>query len=311
VTRVAVVGAGGVGVSCATAILQQGLCSELAIYDRTANRARGEALDFLHAAPLLPESKVAGRPFDEFQPADIAVLAVGAHTEPGQTRLDLIDQNLEVAADAAAAIEQGGLPRVLIVVTSPLDVVTEYLTRRWEDRPVSVMGTGTSLDSWRLRERLAEEFGVHPGNVHAWVVGEHGDSAVFLFSSVTIGPFPLGEALRRFGVTLDAERLAAVEEEVRTASYQVRSLKGSTTHAIALATARIILHLTREPGYMIPVSLRVADDVCASLPAIIRPEGPGEPFRPPMSEGEGAAFEESLAVLREANERIPKAWSRR
>src|SRR5437764_6211471 len=116
-TRVAVVGAGGVGTNCAAAVLQQGLCTELILYDRTPDRARGEALDFLHGAPLLPECRVDGRSLDEFEAPDIVVLSVGAHTAPGQTRLDLVDVNLEVAAEAAAAIERGGLPRVLIVVT--------------------------------------------------------------------------------------------------------------------------------------------------------------------------------------------------
>ena len=304
-TRVAVVGTGGVGINCATAILHQGLCSELVLYDRSPDRARGEALDFLHGAPLLPECRVEGRAFDEFEAPDIAVLAAGAHTSPGQTRLDLIDQNLEVAGEAAAAIERGGLPRVLIVVTSPLDVVTEYLTRRWEGRGVNVLGSGTSIDSWRLMERLGEEFGAHPGNVHAWVVGEHGDSAVFLFSSATIGPFSLRDYAERRGRALTPEALAAVEEDVRNAAYRVRALKGSTTHAIGLATARIVLHLTREPGFMIPISTRVEDGLCASLPAIIGPDGPGAAIHPPMDDDERAAFERSLDVLRASNERIP------
>ncbi len=278
-TRVAVVGAGGVGVNCAAAILQQGLCTELVLYDRRPDRARGEALDFLHGAPLLPECRVDGRSFEEFEAPDILVLAAGVHTAPGQTRLDLIDVNLEIAAEAAAAIERGGLPRVAIVVTSPLDVVTEYLTRRWEGRDVSVLGSGTSLDSWRLMERLAEELGVHPGNVHAWVVGEHGDSAVFLFSSAMIGPFSLKEYAERHGGTLAADVLAGVEDDVRTAAYRVRELKGSATHSIGLATARIVLHLTREPGFMIPVSTRVDEGLCASLPAILGPGGPSEAIR--------------------------------
>jgi L-lactate dehydrogenase len=305
VTRIAVVGAGGVGISCATAILQQGLSSELRIYDRTVDRARGEALDFLHAATLLPECKVEGRALDEFEACDIAVLSVGSHTAPGQTRLELLDRNLEVAAAAADAIEAGGLPRVVIVVTSPLDVVTEYLRRRWRGQAVSVLGTGTSLDSWRLMERLAEEFGAHPGNVHAWVVGEHGDSAVFLFSSATVGPFRLSEFAERRGIDLTPELLTAVEEDVRTAAYQVRQMKGSTTHAIGLATARIVLHLTREPGFVIPVSIPVAEGVCASLPAMVGIDGPGDPMPPPMDDRERAAFERSLDVLREANARIP------
>ena len=143
----------------------------------------------------------------------------GLHTQPGQTRPDLLDYNLAVTIEAA-------LPRVLIVVSSPLDVLVEYLTRRWESRPVNVFGTGTSLDSWRLRELLAVEREVHPGNVHAWVIGEHGDSAVFPFEAVRIGPFSLAEFGRLAGRPLGAERLAEIEQQVRAAAYEVRALKG-------------------------------------------------------------------------------------
>ena len=106
-------------------------------------------------------------------------------------------------------------------------MLVEYLTRRWESRPINVFGTGTSLDSWRLRELLAVELGVHPGNVHAWVIGEHGDSAVFPFEAVRIGPFSLAEFGRLAGRPLGAERLAEIEQQVRAAAYEVRALKGS------------------------------------------------------------------------------------
>ena len=124
-------------------------------------------------------------------------------------------------------------------------MLVEYLTRRWESRPINVFGTGTSLDSWRLRELLAVELGVHPGNVHAWVIGAHGDSAVFPFEAVRIGPFSLAEFGRLAGRPLGAERLAEIEQQVRAAAYEVRALKGSTTHAIGLATAELIRHPCR------------------------------------------------------------------
>ena len=103
----------------------------------------------------------------------------------------MLDANVEILDHTASAMEAGGLPRVVIVVTNPLDVLTEYLVRRWEGRGVSIMGSGTSLDTLRFGERLATECGVHPRSIHAWVIGEHGDSSVFLFSNVTIGALPL------------------------------------------------------------------------------------------------------------------------
>jgi L-lactate dehydrogenase len=302
-TSVAVLGAGGAGVACAGPLLQLGLASQLTLYDRDRDKARGEALDFRHAAPLLPECTVAGEALDSIRPADIAVLAAGMHTQPGQTRLDLLGYNLALTIEVADALEEA-LPRVVIVVSSPVDVLAEYLTRRWESRPVRVFGTGTSLDSWRLRELLALELGAHPGNVHAWVIGEHGDSAVFPFETARVGPFSLAEFGRLSGRPLAAERLTEIEQQVRDAAYEVRALKGSTTHAIGLATAQLIGHMVRDAGRIEPVSVRVGDRVCASLPAPIRADGAGPPLMPKLNQREQRAWEQSLAVLREANQRI-------
>src|SRR6185312_13497406 len=160
---------GGVGIATAGALIMQGLAGRITLYDRTGIRARGEALDYLHALPLLPTAEIRGRSYDEFEP------------------------NVEIMEHTADAMEAGGLPRVVIVVTNPLDILTEYLVRRWHDRSVCVMGSGTSLDTLRFGERLATECGVHPRSIHAWVIGEHGDSSVFLFSSATIGALPLVE----------------------------------------------------------------------------------------------------------------------
>jgi L-lactate dehydrogenase len=303
VTSVAILGAGAVGVACAGPLLQLGLVSQLALYDSDGDKARGEALDFHHGAPLLPECTVTGGSIDSIREADLAVLTAGTHTQPGETRLDTLDHNLAVAIDVADALEQA-LPRVVIVVTNPVDVLTEYLTRRWESRPVHVFGTGTSLDSWRLREQLAVELAVNPGNVHAWVIGEHGDSAVFPFESARVGPFSLAEFGRLSGRPLTADRLAEIEQEARRAAYEVRSLKGATTHAIGLATARLVQHVVRDAGRLEPVSVRVGDRVCASLPAPIGAAGAGAPLMPDLSDRERSAWEQSLAVLREANQRI-------
>ena len=301
---VAILGSGEVGMACAGPLLGYGLASRLTFYDRTGDRARGEALDFAHASALLPECVVEGASLEEARPADIAVLTTGTHTRPGQTRLDLLDENLAAVATVADAIDEA-LPAILIVVSTPVDVITEYLTRRWESRPVRVFGSGTSLDSWRLRERLALELGVHPGNVHAWVIGEHGDSAVFPFGCARVGPFSLTGFAERQGRELSVERLKEIESDVRRAAYEVRRLKGATSHAIGLAVARLIRYLVREPGYLVPVSVRVEESICASLPAHIGSHGPGAPLMPALSDDERRAWEASLAVIREAAKRIP------
>jgi L-lactate dehydrogenase len=302
---VGVLGVGGVGIATAGAIIQQGLAGRVTLYNRSADRARGEALDFLHALPLLPRTEVRGLGLDEITEEDVLVCTIGHHTKPGETRLDMLEANLEITAGIAEAVEHGGLPRVLIMVTNPLDVLTEYLTRRWAGRPVNVMGSGTCLDTLRFTELLARECGVHPRTVHAWVIGEHGDSAVFLHSSATIGaiPFPVYAAQRNLQAT--DEWREYIEREVRTAAYQVRELKGSAVHGIGLAVSGLVRCIGRESGTVIPVSVRVEDGLCASVPCALGPEGASEPLWPVMNDEERTAWEHSLKVLREATATLP------
>jgi L-lactate dehydrogenase len=298
--EVAIIGSGAVGVACAGSVLRQGLASRLVFYDRHGDRALGEALDFQHAAPLLPDCAVEGRPLAEATPADVAVVAAGARPEPGADRLTVIDRNLEVAAEVAEALA-GALPRVAIVISNPVDVLTEFFTRAWAQRGVNVFGTGTALDSWRLRELLADRLGVHPGSVHAGVIGEHGLSAVFPFSLARIGPFPLREFVADRGLPFDGAMLA---EEVRRAGPRVHELKGSPSSAIALTAARLAAHVIREHGAIVPVSVRVEEGVCASLPAQLGAEGAGPGMMPQLDVREREAWAESLDVLRAAAARI-------
>jgi L-lactate dehydrogenase len=298
--EVAIIGSGAVGVACAGSMLRQGLASKLVLYDRSGDRALGEALDFKHAAPLLPECAVEGRPLAEATPADVAVLAAGARPERGADRMTVIDRNLEVASEVAAALD-AALPRIAIVISNPVDVLTEFFTRAWAPRGVSVFGTGTALDSWRLRELLAERLSIHPGSVHAWVIGEHGYSAVFPFSQARVGPFPLLEFVARRGLRFDGEEIA---DEVRRAGPRVHELKGSTSSAVALTAARLAAHVLREHGAIVPVSVRVADGLCASLPSELGPDGAGPAMMPELSPDEREAWARSLETLRAATARI-------
>ena len=298
--EVAIIGSGAVGVACAGSVLRQGLASRLVFYDRNGERALGEALDFQHAAPLLPDCVVEGRPLTEATPADVAVIAAGRPPEAGADRMTVIDGNLEVAGEVAETLA-AALPRVAIVISNPVDVLTEFFTRAWAPRGVNVFGTGTSLDSWRLRELLAARLRVHPGSVHAWVIGEHGMSAVFPFSVARVGPFPLRDFADRRGRGIDE---AAIAEEVRRAGPRVHELKGSTSSAIALTAARLAAHVVREHGAIVPVSVRVDEGLCASLPAELGPEGAGPALMPELEEAELTAWDRSLDVLRDATARI-------
>jgi L-lactate dehydrogenase len=302
---VGIVGAGGVGVATASALIMRGLAGRVTIYARDGGAAHGLALDFMHARPLLARIEVRGRGLDEIEREDILVITAGHHTSPGETRLDMLQQNLVVMDSVATAVEAGGLPRVALVVTNPLDVMTEYLTRRWADRPVAVMGSGTALETLRLTDRIARECGVHPRSVHAWVVGEHGDSCVFLLDSAVVGTLRLAEFAAQRGLELSPERIANIEREVRDAAYQVRDLKGSAVQGIGLTVSGLVHALVHEVGALIPVSVRVGERICASLPCVLGPEGPSAPLWPQMTDQERKAWEISLEKLAAANESLP------
>ena len=304
-TTVGVIGAGRVGASCARAIVRDGLVTRLTIYDRTESYAEEEALDLSHALPMLEPCEIRGRPLTAIEPEDVLVMAFGSHTAPGQTRLDLARSNLAICEEVAGHVEVGGLPRVCLVATSPLDVLTEYLTRRWAGRAVDVIGSGTSLDTWRLRQGLSSVCRVHPAAVHAWVVGEHGDSAVLLFSSATIAGLTLNEFARQSGIDLSVDRLATIADTVRTAAYRVRELKGSTWDAIGLTVAALVRIIVRDHGRIVAVSVRVADRICASLTCVLGPDGAGKPLHPRMDEQETDGWQRSLDVLRQALTVLP------
>jgi L-lactate dehydrogenase len=303
---VGIIGAGGVGVAAASAIIMRGLAARVTVYARDSGVARGLALDFMHARPLLAHVEVRGRGFDEFEQEDILVITAGAHTTPGQTRLDVLQDNVAVMDAVATAVESASaLPRVALVVTNPLDVMTEYLTRRWSDAPVSVMGSGTALETLRLTDAVARECGVHPRSVHAWVVGEHGDSCVFLLGSAVVGNIPILEFAHQRGISMGDEELRAIEQEVRTAAYQVRDLKGASVQGIGLTVSGLVHALVHEVGALIPVSTRIDDSLCASLPCVLGPDGPSAPLWPAMTPHEQSAWDESIAVLAEANKLLP------
>lgn len=304
--RVGVLGAGGVGVAIVSTIVTRGLAGRLTVYGRNGDAARGLALDFEHARPLLSQIQLRGQGLDAIETEDILIFSAGHHTTPGESRLDVLKQNLQVMDDTASAVEATGqMPRVALVVTNPVDVMTEYLARRWADRGVSVMGSGTSLDTLRLSQRIAHDCSVHARSVHAWVVGEHGDSSVFLLDSATVGTLPLADFAAQRGVDLTRERLEAIERDVRRAAYEVRDLKGAAVHGIGLTVGGLVHALVHETGALIPVSVRVGDDVCASLPCVLGPEGPSAPLMPRMTERERTGWEHTLEVLRAANEEIP------
>ena len=297
------VGLGAVGVATASAILAQGLATRLTFFDSQDAKAEGEAWDFAHAAALLPACVVEALPSEQLFGGEVCVLSAGVKSRPGESRLALLERNAAVAHTLCDRFEANGFPRILLVLTNPVDVLTEILTRRLAGKGVAVFGSGTSLDTFRLRQMIAAKARIHPTNVHAWVVGEHGDSSVSLFSSANVGCVPLlnyptGRPLFTQGDCM------AMEKAVRCAAGKIIERKGATAHAIGLTAARLVRAIVKNENILMPVSVRVSKDTCASLPCLIDAKGPGEALKVPMSPSEAAAFEASLGVVRAALETV-------
>ncbi len=296
--RVGIVGTGWVGTSIAIALLEQGFVTELLLNDVREDVAEGEAMDLSHGAPFLPGSpRVRACAVAEMRGADAVVIAAGRNGRPGESRLALVEENAAVVR--AIGAELRGHAGLLFMVTNPVDVLTHVLFEATGLPAERVIGTGTLLDTARLRHLLGRELGVSPRSVHALVLGEHGDSQVALFSGARVS----GRPLRAFP-GFDRGREAALAKAVRGAAGEIIRRKGATNHAIGLVTAHLVKWALRDERRVLAVSrVQSADgfeDVAISLPAVVGASGATHAVLPEMDDDERARLLASAAVLRAA-----------
>lgn len=301
--RVAIIGTGWVGSSVAIATLQSGIADELLLHDARTEVAEGEAMDLAHGAPFYPAASVRVAPIADMVDADAVVLAAGRGGRPGESRLDLLRENASVARGIGKSL--AGCRGTIVVVTNPVDVLTRIVTEVSGLPPARVVGTGTMLDTARLKHALSRTLDVDPRSVHAHVVGEHGDSEVVLWSAAWIGGVQLSDWA---GWKREQEDVLATE--VRRAAYEIIRRKGATNHAIGLATADLLRCLLRDERRILTVS-RVQQgaaglhDVALSLPTVVGTGGAEQVLEPDMSSHERGLLERSAGVLRAAFAEIP------
>jgi L-lactate dehydrogenase len=296
--RVGIIGLGWVGSSVAISTLHFGVAHELLLHDVKEGLAEGEAMDLAHGASFYPTATVRDAAIDEMRDADAVVICAGRGGTAGESRLDLLRDNAQLARELGQQL--AGARGLVIVVTNPVDVLTRIVQEASGLPPARVLGTGTMLDTARLRQVLGRELGIEPRSVHANVVGEHGDSEVVLWSAAQAG----GVSLRRWpGWT--AAREAAAADEVRTAATEIIGRKGATNHAIGLVTASLLRWALRGERRILTVS-RVQEGamgiegVALSLPAIVEPAGALQVLTPEMDDAERAALTHSAHVLEQA-----------
>jgi len=296
--RVGIIGTGWVGSSVAISTLHSGAADELLLHDARGEVAKGEAMDLAQGASFYPTAEVRTAAIEEMVDADVVVVTAGRGGKPTESRLDLLRDNAKIIRTIGQQL--AGCRGTIVMVTNPVDVLTQVMTEASGLPPSRVLGTGTMLDTARLRHALGRVLQLDPRSVHAQVVGEHGDSEVVLWSGASVG----GVSLRDWpGWSRDRE--PAIAEEVRTAAYEIIRRKGSTNHAIGLVTANLLRCMLRGERRVLTVS-RVQDGhhgfngVALSLPTIVSAEGAVEVIAPDMDADERQRLEHSAEVLKQA-----------
>ncbi|TDE90799.1 L-lactate dehydrogenase [Occultella glacieicola] len=305
VSTLAIVGAGSVGSTLAYAALIRGVARRVVLYDLNGAKVGAEALDLAHGMAFMPMGAVEGS--DDIgicAGADMVVVTAGAKQQPGQTRLELADRTITLMRTLVPQLVAVAPDALYLMVTNPVDVVTYAALKISGLPPRQMFGSGTVLDTSRLRYLLSERCRIAVRNVHAYIVGEHGDSEFALWSAANIGGVPLREFAAATGTLTDAD-LAEIADEVKNSAYRIIDGKGATNHAIGLAGVRIIQAALRAERAILPVSSLLDDylgvsDVCLSVPSVVDRDGVGERLEFNLDSSELANLRASADEIRAA-----------
>lgn len=298
-TRIAIIGTGFVGSTVAYSILQRGSASELILVDADPRRAEGEVMDLSHALPFMKNARVSAAPLETVDGADLVVIAAGRGSVPGETRMDLLKDNAGRVKAICRAIKSWRRPPVLLVVSNPVDVLTEIASRELGPS-AKVFGSGTLLDTARLKFLLGERFGLDPHSIHGYILGEHGDSEFPAWSTVAAG----GVRIRDWPGYSPAE-MEQLFQRVRTAAYEIVKRKRATYFAIGAAAALIAEAVLRDQRTILPVSVPLRGpyglrELSLSLPCVLGREGVVRILEPALAPVELEALAASASVVRRA-----------
>lgn len=307
--KTGIVGCGFVGSTAAYAIAVQGHANEIVLVDLNERLARAHADDILHATPFARPVRVSAGGYRELKGAAVVILACGLGQKPGETRLQLLQRNRLVLQDVVPRILAHAPEAVLVIASNPVDLLTQMVSQLSGLPPGRVIGTGTVLDTARFRALLAESVGVAPHSVHAYVLGEHGDSEVLVWSGAEVGGIPLADFACQVGRPLTDEATAAVDDGVRHAAYRIIEGKGATYFAIGAAISRIVNAIRTDERTVLTISTCLPDagefaGISLSLPRILGAEGVICTLRPDLSDQEHAGLKKSAEILRDATSQI-------
>lgn len=301
--KCAVIGCGFVGASIAFSLVQEEMFSELVLIDINQTKAEGEAMDLSHGLPFVHPMKIYAGTYADLADCFLIIITAGAGQRPGETRLELVRKNVEIFRDMIPQITAVTQDARLLIVSNPVDVMTYAAWKLSGYPPEHVIGSGTVLDTARLKYLLGAHLGVDSRSVHAFIIGEHGDSELAVWSSANISGVDLDSFCDICGAC-DGETLHRLYEEVRTSAYKVIEKKGATYYAIALAVTRIARAIVREEHSVLPVSAYVnghygVSDVYFGVPSIVGAEGIEKVLDIPLDASEQQQLEHSVQTLKD------------
>lgn len=304
-TKIAIIGTGRVGASCAYALQLRGLASEIVLINADRQRAEGEAMDINHGSLFTKPVRVWAGDYRECRDADIVVVTAGTSQRPGDTRLDLLKNNARVLERMISPALRYLEDAIIVVAANPVDVLT-YLAWQMTGLPShQVIGSGTILDTARFRFLLGQHFQIDTHSIHAFIIGEHGDSQVPVWSLANIAGIRLDEFSRLNGKSLNASSRLKIAENTRRAAYEIIRRKGATYYAIAAGLVRIVEAIVRDENCVLTVSgitngIHGLNEVALSLPSVINRQGIANTLNLPLAEEEEAGLQNSARVLHEA-----------
>ena len=310
--KIGIVGCGMVGSASAFALVMSGVGREIVLVDLNRARAEAEANDIYHAVPFAHPLTVRAGDYPDLAGAQVVVIAGGVAQKPGETRLQLLQRNADVFRQIVPSVLRHAPEAVLLVVTNPVDIMTHMAARFASEFGVPhtrVIGSGTTLDTARFRALLGRRFGVDPHHVHAYVIGEHGDSEVLAWSQATIAGLSLDEFGKLRGRLLTKDERQQIDEQVRRAAYHIIAGKGATYYGIGSAVARIVDVLLHDQRAILSICCRITgvpdcESVTLALPHLVGGEGALATIPLQLDAPEREGLRRSAAVLREAIESL-------
>ncbi len=302
--KVAMIGCGFVGSASVYSLMQSGLFSEIVLIDANHEKAEGEALDISHGLPFAKPMNIHAGDYDDIVDAAIIIVSAGAAQKPGETRLDLVKKNVGIFKSIIPEIAKRNCQGILLIVANPVDVLT-YAALKLSHFPANrVIGSGTVLDSARFKYLLGEHLQVDSRSIHAFIIGEHGDSEIATWSSANVSGIPIHKICEMRGYIDHDYETARIADEVKNSAYEIIDKKGATYYGIGMAVRRICEAIIRDEKSVLPVSSLMTgqyglDGVCLSMPTIVGANGVDTLLPIPLSDEEQNALMESAKTLRE------------